>query len=178
MRILALLLLLSACATAEPMAVIGDSITASKTSWANRLTTDEQPMYIMAQSGRTIRDYDMPRDWWARNYRVVIYFIGTNDIIQDQSLMKVQRIFRQHIEFMQARRFKPIVILPPVYPDYVDSSLAIRKMMKATCSNHKVSVIDLDEAWEPWWTFDGIHPTTQGQALMAQYISEKLGDIL
>ena len=176
MRILTLILLLAGCARAEPIAVIGDSITASRYSWANVIS--RQPMYIMAQAGRTIRDYDMPRDWVAISYKSVLYYLGTNDIIAGSNLFKIQRTFRQHIEFMQARGFKPIVILPPVYPDYPDSSRVIRKMIATTCYNHGVPTIDLEGVWQQDWTRDGIHPTQYGHLLLAEYINDRLEDLL
>ena len=175
MRILAIIMLLAGCVKAEPIAVIGDSITASSYSWANVIP---RQMYVMAQAGRTIRDYDMPRDWVAITYHNVVYYLGTNDILSDVNLFKVQRIFRQHIEFMQARGFKPIVILPPIYPDHTESSKVIRKMIATTCYNHDVPTIDLEGVWQQDWTRDGIHPTTSGQLLLAEYIDEQLEGLL
>ena len=175
MKILVIILLLAGCVRAEPIAVIGDSITSVKYSWANVIP---RTMYIMAQPGRTIRDYDMPRDWVAVDYRSVIYYLGTNDIREDLKLMKVQRIFRQHIEFMQARKFKPIVILPPIYQGHIENSKVIRKMMATTCYNHGVPTIDLELVWEEDWTDDGIHPTEYGQLLLAEYIDNRLEELL
>jgi hypothetical protein len=170
-RVLILLLILSGCVRAEPIAVIGDSLTSVEHSWANVIP---RQMYIMAQPGRTIRDYDMPRDWVAVQYKYVIYFLGTNDIIGGISFFKVQRTFRQHIGFMQVRGFKPIVILPPVYPQAEQSSLVLRKMLASTCRNHNVPTIDLEGVWEPDWTFDGVHLTNYSHLLLAEYINEQL----
>jgi hypothetical protein len=178
MRIFLLILLLSGCVKAEPIAVIGDSLTSVIYSWANVISTPEQPLYIMAQPGRTIRDYEIPRDWVAFHYSHVIYFIGTNDILAELNILKTRRIFRHHIRFMIDRNFKPIVILPPVYDKAKENSLAIRKMMRNTSDNHAVPIIDLANVWDSSWTRDGVHPTEQGHMILAYYIRERLEGIL
>jgi hypothetical protein len=64
--------------------VIGDSISEHIYCWPNelRLENPQLNLQLMTQSGRTIRDFSIPRD--LRNVSekdVVIYFLGANDAL-------------------------------------------------------------------------------------------------
>ena len=66
--------------------VVGNSLSTTHHSWPQVLgdITDRWVINVMAQNGRTIRDFSFPRDLWTSgdNYETVVYMLGSNDIGQ------------------------------------------------------------------------------------------------
>jgi hypothetical protein len=176
MRILLLLLLLSGCVQAKPIAVIGDSLTSAPNSWANVLNDNGQTLYIMAQPGRAIRDYEMPRDLLAYrpHYYKVIYFLGSVDIIEKTNKSKTEWALKHHLGFLLERNFYPVVILPPVFDKRKIGSHQVRAIIISVCDDKLIPYIDINEVWDVNWTTDGWHPNEYGQRVLAEFISSEL----
>jgi hypothetical protein len=175
LRLLLLLLLLSGCTQAEPLAVIGDSLTSDPHSWANVMDDRGQAMYIMAQPGRTILGYQMPRDIGASShYYKVVYFLGSVDILERTNRFKTAVILRQHLSFLLERNFEPVVLLPPVFAQRRTNSRLVRAMIVAVCDEKDVPYIDINEVWDIDWTTDGRHPSEYGHTILADYIATEL----
>jgi hypothetical protein len=175
LKLLLLLLALSMSIRAEPLAVIGDSITSDPNSWANVLDDGGQDTYIMAQAGRTILGYQPPRDLSATtHYDTIIYFLGSVDILERTHRLKAGLALRQHLSFFQERKFTVIVILPPIFPQRRLGSTAFRAMIVSVCEEKNIPYIDINEVWDIGWTTDGRHPSEYGHTILADYIATKL----
>ena len=180
-RALLLLLLLTSCSSLQsaplPIAVIGDSITSDPQSWANIIVaSSQQQLYISAQPGRSIINYQLPRDLSAHppHYSEIIYFLGSVDILERVSRFKSTLFLRQHLSFLQERSFKVLVILPPVFIQRKIGSEAFRAMMLAVCIEKGISYADSYEVWDYTNTVDGVHPTTYGHQVLAEFITKEL----
>ena len=70
---------------AKGVVVIGDSLSATEDSWPTYIYGHH--FSLMAQGGRTIRDFDIPRDIFSGfPFTTAVYFLGANDATQDQNL--------------------------------------------------------------------------------------------
>jgi hypothetical protein len=180
MRALFFLLLLTSCTSglsAKPIAVIGDSVTSDPQSWANIIVaSNQQQLYISAQPGRSIINYQLPRDLsaYSPHYSEIIYFLGSVDILERVSRFKSTLFLRQHLSFLQERSFRVLVILPPVFIQRKIGSEAFRAMMIAVCIEKGISYADSNEVWEYTNTVDGVHPTTYGHQVLAEFITKEL----
>ena len=97
--------------------VVGDSLSAHIHCWPNELKLENPQLNIqlIARSGRTIRDFSLPRDMRnVSNKDVVIYFLGTNDAVHGHKMRFVNEAFVSHMVFLRERGFRIIVLLPPI----------------------------------------------------------------
>jgi hypothetical protein len=135
-----------------------------------------QTMYIMAQSGRTVLGYQMPRDLSAfpSHYYQILYFLGSADILQRSNRFKFTLELRQHLSFLTERKFETVVILPPVFDQRKIGSKAFRDIIIAVCDEKQIPYIDVNEVWDINWTTDGRHPSDYGHEVLAQFITENL----
>lgn len=165
---------------ASPIAVIGDSMTANPSSWANLIDDRGQKMYIMAQPGRSIRDYQMPRDFYAYEgyYTDVVYFIGSSDIYDRTHFLRIERNINEHLSFLLERGFNVIVILPTIYEGRPVESRIVRSVMRRVCQKHGIPFIDLIEVWDSSWTSDGAHPNEYGHRVLADFIYQRMMELL
>jgi len=180
LRLLVLLLLLSGCVKAGPIAVIGDSMTANPYSWANLIIDRGQRMYIMAQAGRSIRDYQMPRDFYAYPgyYSTVVYFLGSSDAYDRTHPFRIKRNFTEHMTFLQERGFTVIVIMHAIYNDMPVQSRQVRDVIRKVTTSLGIPVIDLMVVWDEGFTTDGAHPNIYGHQVLADYIYDEMVKLL
>ena len=168
-------MLLSSTAWGEPFIAVGDSVTASHDSWANVIRDRGTRVRLLAQNGRTIRDYDLPRDLKRKpNYRRVVYFLGINDIVQGTRADILEQQFRAHMRLLRERRFEVVVLVPPTLEHrHRDASAVVRGTLLAECTRMQLECHDLDDIWDYSWTNDSVHPTPEGHRVLADYV-EKL----
>lgn len=148
--------------------VIGDSLSAGHQSWPAFLE-DMAPRWniqVMAQNGRTIRDFSIPRDLWTNGEsdETVIYFLGGNDILQRNNLGHAAYRLQTHINFLLERNFKVLLIVPPTLG--VDEAMfgETNKQHRALVQSYRGTrpnlwVYDIDAVWDQTETPDGCHPT-------------------
>ena len=152
----------------EPrLIVIGDSLSTTHESWPNFLR-DMAPrwnVHIMAQNGRTIRDFSLPRDLWTPGDRheTIIYFLGGNDILQRNAIEHATWRLRSDVTFLLARNFKLLLIVPPTFAldqaMYGKSNVEHRALVESYRGTHpNLWVYDIDEIWNQAETTDGVHP--------------------
>ena len=152
--------------------VIGDSLSAHIYCWPNelRLENPQLNIQLMARSGRTIRDFSLPRD--MRNVSkkdVVIYLLGTNDAVLGHKMRFVNEAFVSHMVFLRERGFRIIVLLPPVASTLMPNIEHVRDVVKMQSLRLDIEFYDLD-FWDESMTRDGIHPTTELNRLVAGYV--------
>ena len=102
--LLVLLLCSSSTWADQRIIVIGDSLSAHLHCWPNelRLENPQLNIQLIARSGRTIRDFSLPRD--MRNVSkkdVVIYLLGTNDAFLGHKMRVVNEAFVSHMVFLR-----------------------------------------------------------------------------
>ena len=165
----------------EPrLIIIGDSLSTTHESWPNYLRemAPRWNVHVMAQNGRTVRDFSIPRDLWTNGTanETVIYFLGSNDILQRYDVAHARYRLQTHINFLLDRQFKVLLIIPPTLG--VDSSVH-----NASTSKHRelfesyrgtrenLWVYDMDLIWDTSDTPDGIHPNANLSWKMAWYIN-------
>lgn len=152
----------------EPrLIIIGDSISTTHESWPNylRQIAPRWNIQVMAQNGRTIRDFSIPRDLWTAGDRneTVIYFLGCNDIMQRSDIMHARYRLKNHISFLLDRNFKVLLIVPPTLGIdqnvYGKSTREHRELVESFRFTHpNLWVYDMDEVWDNEQTYDNIHP--------------------
>jgi len=171
---LAALLLVYFIADAEPgkprLIVIGDSLSTSDQGWPNQLReiAPRWNVQVMAQNGRTIRDFSIPRDLWTPGDKneTVVYFLGGNDILQRNAVDHAKYRLQTHIAFLLERNFKVLLIVPPSLglddQMFGETNRAHRQMIESCRgTSPNLWVYDLDLIWDPSMTTDGIHPTEE-----------------
>ena len=160
--------------------IVGNSLSTTHHSWPNVLgeLTDRWVIHVMAQNGRTIRDFSFPRDLWTSGDQndTVIYFIGSNDIGQRNHIDFAKYRLQTHISFLLERNFKVLLIVPPnLGMDkklYGKSTREHRKLFKSFRDTHpRLWVYDIDHVWDPAKTTDGIHPNDELSIEIAQAIN-------
>ena len=154
----------------EPRLIIfGDSLSTTLKSWPNHLRriAPRWNIHLMAQNGRTIRDFSIPRDLWTPGDRneTVIYFLGGNDILQRNNVNHAKYRLQSHINFLLERNFKVLLIVPPHLgldeETFGKSNEEHRAMVESCRGIHpNLWVYDMDNVWDPSQTHDGIHPTS------------------
>jgi hypothetical protein len=152
--------------------VIGDSISEHIYCWPNelRLENPQLNMQLMTQSGRTIRDFSLPRDLRnASKKDVVIYFLGTNDAHGGYPMRYVNEAFVSHMVFLQEREFRIIVLLPPASSLLMPRIEHVRTVVKMQSLRLGIKFYDL-EFWDESMTKDGIHPSPELSRLVAEFI--------
>lgn len=147
--------------------VIGDSLSASHDSWPKQLgrLAPRWNIQVLAQNGRTIRDFSLPRDLWTTGdaNETVVYFLGGNDILQKYAVAHAEYRLKTHINFLLERNFKVLLIIPPTFgfEDEVHrkSNEAHRELIKSYRQTHpNICIYDMDNIWDKNETWDGIHP--------------------
>jgi hypothetical protein len=156
--------------------VIGDSLSAHLYCWPNELRSENPHLNIqlIARSGRTIRDFSLPRD--MRNVSkkdVVIYLLGTNDAVLGHKMRFVNEAFVSHMVFLRERGFRIIVLLPPLASALMPNIEHVRSVIKMQSLRLDVEYYDL-AFWDETMTRDGIHPTTELSRLVAGYVYDLL----
>ena len=153
----------------EPrLIVLGDSLSTTHESWPNylRQLAPRWNIQVMAQNGRTIRDFSIPRDLWTPGDRneTVIYILGCNDILQRNDIMHATYRLKNHLSFLLDRNFKVVLIIPPrleidqkQYGQSIEEHRSLFESFRGTREN--LWVYDLDNVWDTSLTYDGIHPT-------------------
>jgi len=170
--LLALLVCCQSSMADQRVIVMGDSISEHIYCWPNelRLEHPQLNMQLMTQSGRTIRDFSLPRD--LRNVSkkdVVIYFLGTNDAIQGYTMRYVNQAFVSHMVFLQERGFSIIVLLPPAASSLLPKIEHVRTVIMMQSVRLGIEHYDL-EFWDESMTKDGIHPGPELSRLVAEFV--------
>jgi hypothetical protein len=156
--------------TAPRLIVIGDSLSTTDQGWPNQLRemAPRWNVQVMAQNGRSIRDFSIPRDLWTlgNNNETVVYFLGGNDILQRNGSTHAKYRLQSHIAFLLERNFKVLLIVPPSFglddQMYGEANRAHREVVEScrgTAPN--LWVYDIDLVWDPSMTTDGIHPSAE-----------------
>ncbi len=169
----------------EPRLIIfGDSLSTTLKSWPNQLRriAPRWNIHLMAQNGRTIRDFSIPRDLWTKGDRneTVIYFLGGNDILQRNDIGHAKFRLQSHINFLLERNFKVLLIVPPnlnLDPELYDkANREHRDLIDGYRNTHpNLCVYDLDNVWDSSQTYDGVHPTPNLSYEIALVINMVLG---
>ena len=178
-----------------PMLVImGDSIT---DFWPNRTSSDffnKNNIVGRGISGQVTSQMlvRFRRDVLDLKPKYVAILAGTNDIAQNQGYISAENIVGNIIsmvEIARANKIKPIVcsILPAAkYPwrpeiQSVPMVQKINQMLKDYCKKHKVKYIDFytpmadeNSGLPKKYANDGIHPTSDGYAVMEKVLLENL----
>ena len=152
--------------------VIGDSISEHIYCWPSelRLEKPQLNLQLMTQSGRNIRDFSMPRD--LRNVSqkdVVIYFLGMNDALAAYPMRYVNDAFVSHMVFLQERKFRVIVLLPPTSSLLVPRIEYVRTVIKMQSLRLGIEHYDL-QFWDESMTKDGMHPGPELSRLVAEFV--------
>jgi hypothetical protein len=152
----------------EPrLIVIGDSLSTTHESWPNflREIAPRWNIHVMAQNGRTIRDFSIPRDLWTPSDKneTVIYFLGANDIFQRNAIMHARFRLKSHIDFLLERNFKVLLIVPPTLGPDSATFDAANEQHRALVESYRGTrpnlwVYDIDTIWDQAETLDGVHP--------------------
>ena len=167
--ILFLLAVLSTNAMAGVL-VIGDSMSAQVNSWPAyyREYTGDNVM-VMAQNGRTIRDFTMPNGLVAMpNVDKVIYFLGTNDRLAGIPQSTIASRSLTQLRFLKDRGFTVTVVLMP-------GDSVVNRVLRAKAKGLRMGLIDLSPIWDNSLTYDGIHPKPELSRMIAQCVITALG---
>jgi hypothetical protein len=141
--------------------VIGDSLTAMEDSWPSYIVGHH--IGLMAEGGRTIRDYDIPRDIVAGiPFTTVVYFLGSNDAAQGYPTYLAHMRFKSHMEFLKQRYFRVVVVIPPAFtksPYAAQNFIKYRRELMSLCKGLELDCYDSMEVWDnDLLEDDGIHP--------------------
>ena len=179
---------------APTLVIMGDSIT---DFWPNRTSSDffnKNNIVGRGISGQVTSQMlvRFRRDVLDLKPKYVAILAGTNDIAQNQGYISAENIVGNIIsmvEIARAHKIKPIVcsILPAAkYPwrpeiQSVPMVQKINQMLKDYCKKHKVKYIDFytpmadeNNGLPKKYANDGIHPTSDGYAVMEKVLLENL----
>lgn len=175
-------------AEAEPsmprLIVVGDSLSAGPESWPSQLRrlAPRWNIHLMAQNGRTIRDFSLPRDLWTdgKTNETVVYFLGGNDIIQQYDVAHAEYRMKTHINFLLERNFKVLLIVPPTFGFENEIQRQSNEAHRALISSYRqthpnICIYDMDNVWDGYQTIDGVHPKPGLSYEMALVINMVLG---
>lgn len=168
----------------EPrLIVIGDSLSTTHESWPNFLRglAPRWNIHVLAQNGRTIRDFDPPRDLWTPGdkHETVVYFLGTNDALQRDDVIHATYRLKNHISFLLDRNFKVLLVNIPQF-DIDDAQfakiLAQHRALIASFSgtNPNLTVYDINTIWDSSHAPDKIHPDADLSRRIAVAINREL----
>jgi len=168
----------------EPrLIIIGDSLSTTHESWPNflRKLAPRWNIHLLAQNGRTIRDYDPPRDLWTPGDKpeTVVYFLGTNDVLQRDDVIFATYRLKNHISFLLDRNFRVLLINLPRF-NFGDAKFAANLAAHRALidsfrdTNPRLYVYDLDRIWDSKHAPDGIHPDAE----LSQRIAVTLDRVL
>lgn len=167
-------------ADVEPrLIVIGDSLSATASSWPVYM---EAPVInLMAQIGRTARDYSPPRDLRPTHAGDrVVYFLGGNDIgmqsVHNGDPGPTRIVVLDHLRFLTGRGFRVLLVIPPDFGfDLLAQSNRKHRNMFAAIELPGVTTIDINEVWDTDRTLQyGIHPDPSLSYDMAKAIERML----
>lgn len=182
LRYLCVLLALMSCSTqSQPrLIVIGDSLSTTSTSWPVHI--EGYTLHLLAQNGRTIRDYSPPRDLRKTNPRDrIVYALGGNDIgsqsVHDGDPKPARVLMLDHLRFLSGRGFRVLVVVPPMFniAGLNRSNRRHRTMilnLRGVVAN--VEFYDLNKIWDKDMTIDGLHPGPELSYLIAMEIQARL----
>lgn len=179
---------------APTLVIMGDSIT---DFWPNRTSSDffnKNNIVGRGISGQVTSQMlvRFRRDVLDLKPKYVAILAGTNDIAQNQGYISAENIVGNIIsmvEIARANKIKPIVcsILPAAkYPwrpeiQSVPMVQKINQILKDYCKKHKVKYIDFytpmadeNNGLPKKYANDGIHPTSDGYAVMEKVLLENL----
>lgn len=159
--------------------VVGDSLSTTQESWPSylRQIAPRWNVQVMAQNGRTIRDFSLPRDLWTSGEanETVVYFLGGNDIIQRYPVVHAKYRLDVHLTFLLERNFKVLLVVPPTFglPDKFGKSNEEHRALIEACRQTRPNlwVWDVDGVWDNELTYDGIHPKPELSMEIAQAIN-------
>jgi hypothetical protein len=166
------IMLLAVPAKAGGLVVFGDSISAMRTNWTVYIRDYDpaKPIWSFAKNGQTIKDLVLHSGLRANSYiDTAVYFLGTNDATARSSPYVSIWAFNAHLEFLQQRGFRVIVILPPDHPVGLPYISQIRAAMTKVSQRAGVEYHTL-ASWDFNLTFDGIHPQPQLSQMIAAEI--------
>ena len=152
--------------------VIGDSISAQVTSWPTyyREMTGKHVM-VIAQNGRTIRDFTLPNDLRAEDsLDEVFYFLGANDAFQSTRLPLLKERVMTHLRFLKDRGFKVTVILVPEFAGREVSAKKVNTILIRKAKALNMRVVDLMPVWDTVLTSDTVHPLPKLSRIIARYL--------
>jgi hypothetical protein len=168
----------------EPrLIVMGDSLSTTHESWPGYLReiASRWNVQVMAQNGRTIRDFSIPRDLWTAGdkHETVIYFLGGNDILQRNDVVHARYRLQSHISFLLERNFKVLLLTPPtlgVDPQvFGKANREHRALIESYRGTHaNLWVYDMDNVWNTAQTHDGVHPSAELSREVALAINKVL----
>lgn len=185
--LLAVLTYLTVAEAEQPtprLIIVGDSLSASVESWPSQLhrIAPRWNIHLMAQNGRTIRDFSLPRDLWTPGNanETVVYFLGGNDILQQYDVAHAKYRLKTHINFLLERNFKVLLIIPPTFgfdnEQQGKSNEAHRALIQGYRNTHpNICIYDMDNVWDQNETYDGVHPKPGLSYEMALVINMVLG---
>jgi hypothetical protein len=155
----------------EPRLIImGDSLSTTHEGWPNflREIAPRWDIHVMAQNGRSIRDFSIPRDLWTNGEKneTVVYFLGANDILQCNFVDHAKYRLETHLNLLLERNFKVLLIVPPTLDvneeRFAKPMAEHRAMIERFRGYHpNLTVYDMDEVWDNTHTMDGIHPDAE-----------------
>lgn len=164
------------CEAKDGIIVIGDSLSAQPTSWPTYLRENTgRHVMVMAQNGRTIRDFTIPsdlqKDW---NMDTVIFLLGGNDLMggTPDGLLK-QRI-QTHLRFLKDRGFRVIVCLVPPFLFKEKQVHDLNMRLALIAWSMELEVISIDAVWDTGGTYDTVHPNEPLSRIIAAEIERQL----
>lgn len=165
----------------EPrLIIIGNSLSTTHESWPNYLRglAPRWNIHVYAQNGRSIRDYDPPRDLWTSGSlpETVIYFLGTNDVLQNTDIISATYRLRNHLSFLLDRNFKVLLLNIPYLTigngRYTESLEQHRALIDSFRGSHpNLWVYDVNNIWSVESCPDGIHPDADLSYKIAEAIN-------
>lgn len=177
-------MLLVSAANADHVAprliVVGNSLSTTHHSWPQVLgdISDRWVIHVMAQNGRTVRDFSFPRDLFTSGDKndTVVYMLGSNDIGQRNHIDYAKYQLQTQLSFLLERNFNVLLIIPPSFgldeEVYGESNRRHRALFESYRGTHpRLWIYDLDNVWDPALTTDGIHPSDELSAAIAEAIN-------
>ena len=163
---------------ASALIVIGDSISSGKNSWPShyRDNTGEN-VKVLAQSGRRASRFQIPPDLEKNEHDTVVYFLGTNDVLEHDGFAEFKRAFTVHMAQLKAEGFRVVLILPVLSANHRPGTIQIRDYIANYSRGLRAWGVDipcLDPMEWNYQTWDGLHPTRETSATMAYRIGEVL----
>ena len=175
--------LLVGSATAGADIVIGDSISATRTSWPAVLQSQGGWWKNLAQSLRFGIGYKVPADLKTYDgHKRVVYALGSNDsALINMGLVTIKDFtpyFYEHMLALHGAGFKVLIIIPPTVP--ARNQEAIRKHQLDYCAVisaygvPNIKCFDPDSIGYYNNTRDGLHPTDAFSVELAYAIQAEL----
>jgi hypothetical protein len=155
----------------ETFVVFGDSLTSPDNSWAEQI--DDMGLAQMknhAQAGLRLIDLDIP-DYLNCGRQKVIIWIGTNDAGNLIPTYQFKQELKDRLYFLKSRNCEVYIGLP-IQLDVAagwPKTGAYRTLVRGVSKNfNNVTVFDVP--YDQSKTTDGLHPTIQHQAEIADFM--------